>query len=100
MSDDTSTPAPVTDGHEPAPDETQGLPAVDVFRAVRKLTAAEVESPGALENAKSSAYREAVMLATHEGAREMPLNNGVDEITTPDGVGGMTIEVTITCDIE
>ena len=50
MSDNT-TPAPVTDGHEPAPDETQGLPAVD-------------------------------------------------EITTPDGVGGVTIEVTITCDIE
>ena len=91
---------PVTDGHEPAPDETQGLPAVDTFRAVRKLTAAEVESPGALDNAKSSAYREAVMLATHEGAREMPLNNSIDELATPDGVGGMTIEVTITCDIE
>ena len=59
MSDDTSTPAPVTDGHEPAPDETQGLPAVDVFRAVRKLTAAEVEAPGALDNAKQAAYREA-----------------------------------------
>ena len=100
MSDNTTTPAPVTDGNEPAPDETQGLPAVDAFRAVRKLTAAEVESPGALDNAKSSAYREAVMLATHEGAREMPLNNAVDEITTPDGVGGVTIEVTITCDIE
>lgn len=91
---------PVTDGHEPAPDETQNLPPFDVFRAVRKLSAGEVESPGALDNAKSSAYREAFALATRDGAREMPLNNSIDETETPDGVGGMTVEVVIRCDLE
>ena len=98
---DISTPdvEPITDPNEPAAGETQDLPSVDVFRATRKLTAAEAESPGAVDNARASCQREVLMLATDNGEREIPLNNSIDETETPDGVGGLTLEVTLRIDV-
>lgn len=65
------------------------------FTAVRDLSVDEVEAGGE-RNARQAAFREALDAVHREIGHDIPQDHSIDEVSQPDGAGGLHIEVTLT----